>query len=136
MESRTTRHEDGTVDVVQTGPAADSLPPAALESIYWNEVRRATFGVVRYSRGAVRLLGPWPPLLRFGPAVDGARPIVGGLFAKKPHGTIRFSMADGIVVVAVERFAPLLQGPLWVFEAWFHDRVGRRYLSRAAKGSS
>lgn len=131
MDTRTTRYEDGTVDIVQAVVAARWQPPDVLESIYWEELRRATFGLARYSRGAVRLLGLWPPLLRFGPAVDGARPIVGGLFAKKPHGTIRFWAADGHVVVAVERFAPVLRGPFWRFESWFHDLVGRRYLARA-----
>ncbi len=133
METRTTRYEDGTVDIVQTDAAAHSQTPDVLESIYWQELRRATFGLARYSRGAVRLFGLWPALLRFGPAVDGSRPIVGGLFAQKPHGVIRFWSADGHVVVAVERFAPLLRGPFWRFESWFHDLVGRRYLARAAK---
>jgi len=131
METRTTLHADGTVDMVQSASASGSLTPEVLEAIYWQELRRATYGVVRYSRDAVRLFGFWPPLLRFGPAAGGARPIVGGLFAKKPHGSIRFSADDGLALVAVERFAPLLRGPLWRFEGWLHDRVGRRYLARA-----
>jgi hypothetical protein len=66
---------------------------------------------------------------------DGARPIVGGIFARKPHGVIRWWAADGDVVVAVERFAPLLRGPFWRFESWFHELVGRRYLARVGNRS-
>jgi hypothetical protein len=126
------RHPDGTIDVVQSAPARSAPPPDALESIYWSELRRATFGFARFSDDAVRVLGVWPALLRFGPRVDGGRPIVGGIFARKPHGVIRWSAADGKVVVAVERFAPLLRGPLWRIESWLHDVVGRRYVRRAA----
>lgn len=127
------RHDDGTVDVVQTGASSWDAAPAELEEIYWRELRGATLGSVRFARDAVRLLGIWPPLLRFGPAADGARPIVGGLFVRKPHGVIRWAAGDGAVVVAIERFAPLLRGPLWGLESRLHDLVGRRYLARAAR---
>lgn len=131
MQTRTTRHEDGTVDIVQSAPAAGVPTSETLEGIYWGELRAATFGFVRYSRDAVRMLGLWPALLRFGPLAGDARPIVGGIFARRPHGVIRWSAADGTVVVSVERFAPLLRGPFWRFESWLHDVVGRRYLARA-----
>jgi hypothetical protein len=131
VQTRTTRHPDGTVDIVQTAPAAAERPPEVLEAIYWRELRGATFGLVRFSRDAVRVLGLWPTLLRFGPLTDGARPIIGGIFARGAHGGIRWWAADGSVVVAVERFAPLLRGPLWRCESWFHNVVGRRYLVRA-----
>jgi hypothetical protein len=136
VQTRTSRHPDGTVDIVQTGPADAGVTPEALQAIYWHELRRATFGLVRFSRNAVRVLGLWPALLRFGPLTDGARPIVGGIFAREPHGAIRWWTADGTVVVAVERFAPLLRGPFWRCESWFHDLVGRRYLARAGSRSS
>ena len=136
MQTRTTRHADGTVDIVQTGPADAERTPETLQAIYWHELRRSTFGVARFSRNAVRVLGIWPTLLRFGPLTDGARPIVGGIFARKPHGAIRWWTADGTVVVAVERFAPLLHGPFWRCESWFHDLVGRRYLARAGSRGS
>jgi hypothetical protein len=131
-----TRHPDGTVDIVQTGPTDVQHPPEVLQAIYWHELSGATFGVARFSRNAVRVLGLWPALLRFGPLADGARPIVGGVFARKPHGSIRWWAADGNAAVAVERFAPLLRGPLWRLESWLHDLVGRRYLARARSGSS
>lgn len=132
MQTQTTRHDDGTVDIVQTAQATGAPTPDVLQALYWRELRGATFGLVRYSRGAVRILGIWPALLRFGPLTGDTRPIVGGIFARRPHGVIRWWAADGTVVVAVERFAPLLRGPFWRFESWFHDIVGRRYLARAA----
>jgi hypothetical protein len=131
VQSRTIRHEDGTVDIVQSGRADGAPTPETLQGIYWGELRAATHGFVRYSRGAVRIFGLWPALLRFGPLTGDARPIVGGIFARKPHGVIRWFAADGTVVVSVERFAPLLRGPFWRFESWLHDVVGRRYLARA-----
>ena len=132
MQTVTTRHDDGTIDVVQSGPSAVSPTAERLEAVYWTELRRTTLGLVRFSRDAVRVLGLWPALLRFGPMMDGARPIVGGIFARRPHGTIRWVAGGGTVVVAVERFAPLLRGPFWRIESWLHDLVGRRYVSRAA----
>jgi len=131
VQTRTTRNEDGTIDIVQSAPAAGVPTPETLEGIYWGELRAATLGFVRYSRGAVRILGLWPALLRFGPLAGDTRPIVGGLFARRPHGLIRWSATGGTVVVSVERFAPLLRGPFWRFESWLHDIVGRRYLARA-----
>jgi hypothetical protein len=35
--------------------------------------------------------------------------------------------------VIVQGFAPLLGGPFWRFEEWFHDLVGRRFLARVAR---
>jgi hypothetical protein len=133
VDTRLTRHDDGTVDVVQTAPTTRFPPQEELEAIYWRELRGTTLGLARFSRDAIRVLGVWPALLRFGPARDGARPIVGGIFARKPHGVIRWAAGDGQIVVAVERFAPLLRGPLWGLESWLHDIVGRRYIARAAR---
>ena len=132
MDTVTRHHSDGTIDVVQSGPAASTPPVDTLEAVYWSELRRTTFGLARFSAEAVRVLGVWPALLRFGPRVEGRRAIVGGIFARRPHGAIRWSAGDGRVVVAVERFAPLLRGPFWRIESWLHDVVGRRYVRRAA----
>lgn len=132
VQTVTTRHDDGTIDVVQSGPSATAPSVDALEAAYWAELRRTTLGLARFSRDAVRVLGLWPAMLRFGPREDGARPIVGGIFAREPHGVIRWSASDGEVVVAVVRFAPLLRGPLWRIESRLHDAVGRRYVRRAA----
>lgn len=132
METETRHHPDGTIDVVQRAPSTVAASAETLEAIYWSELRRSTLGLARFSRDAVRVFGLWPALLRFGPRTDGARAIVGGVFARKPHGSIRWSAGDGSVVVAVERFAPLLRGPFWRFESWLHDVVGRRYVRRAA----
>jgi hypothetical protein len=136
VQSRTTRHPDGTVDIVQIGPAEAEHPADVLQAIYWRELSRSTLGLARFSGNAVRVLGVWPALLRFGPLADGARPIVGGIFAREPHGSIRWWTADGNAAVAVERFAPLLRGPLWRLESWFHDLVGRRYLAHAGSARS
>ena len=133
METSTTRHEDGTVDVVQRGPASWEPSAEELQRLYWRELARATFGLTRFRRNAVRVVGIWPALLRFGPMRDGARPIVGGIFARRPHGVIRWTATEGEVAVAVEGFAPLLRGPLWRFESWFHGIVGRRFVDAASR---
>jgi hypothetical protein len=132
MSTTTTRHGDGTIDIVQRGPARWKPSPDELQVLYWRAVRGSTLGLVRFSRNALSVLGLWPVLLRFGPTIDGARPIVGGLFARRPHGMIRWTASGDEVVVAVESFEPLLAGPLWRFEAWFHDVVGRRFLALAS----
>lgn len=134
MESRTTRHADGTVDVVQSLEAGSVRPAADLQRLYWQEVRRVTLGLVRFRGDAIRILGLWPTLIRFGPFRDGTRPIVGGLFSRGRQGRIRWAADGTTIVVAVERFAPLLRGPLWEAESWFHGLVGRRFLARAARG--
>jgi hypothetical protein len=133
MDTETTRHSDGTFDIVQRGPAAWQPSADDLQRLYWSEVRRATLGFAGFSRGAVRVFGLWPVVLRFGPMVDGRRPIVGGIAVRKASGAIRWSSEDGVVEVAVEGFAPLVRGPLWRFESWFHDLVGRRFLAAAEK---
>jgi hypothetical protein len=132
MKSETTRRDDGTVDIVQRGPAAVVASPAELEQLYWRALHETTFGIVRFARDAVRIAGVWPVLLRFAPPAQGARPILGGLFARAPLGTIRWSSSSGEVTVAVEGFAPRLRGALWRFESWFHEVVGRRFLALAA----
>ncbi|MBA3844936.1 MAG: hypothetical protein H0X39_20370 [Actinobacteria bacterium] len=134
MNTETTRHPDGTFDIVQSAPSTTTRSPGELQHLYWRALRRATYGLVRFDRDAVRILGLWPALLRFGPMVEGSRPIVGGLFARRPHGAIRWQATGSQVIVAVERFSPLLRGPLWRGESWFHDVVGRRFLTRAVIG--
>jgi hypothetical protein len=133
MGTETTRNPDGTLDIVQRGPASWQPSPEYLERLYWLALRRSTLGVVGFSQDAVRVFGRWPALLRFGAPVDDGRPIVGGIFAREPYGGIRWSADGGEVVVTVERFAPRLRGPFWRFESWLHDLVGRRFLARASR---
>lgn len=133
METVTTRNDDGTYDILQRASVGCELSSEELERLYWTEVRSTTFGVVRYSRGAIRLFGIWPPLIAFGPTVEGRREIVGGLFARDPYGAILWSMQAGEAVVSLEEFAPRLRGLLFQAERWFHDVVGRRFLQRAAR---
>src|SRR4051794_37733115 len=108
MESVSVKREDGTIDTFQRSDVGSGLDPAQLERLYWDEIRRATLGVARFSRGAIRVGGFWPAILRFGPAIDGARAIGGGLFARRPGGTISWSAAPDHTLVAVNGFAPLL----------------------------
>lgn len=133
MTTHTEQHDDGTVDVVQSTEASSHASPEELERLYWAAIRRTTLGLVRYRRDAIRLFGAGPPLIAFGPFADGARPIVGGIFTRSPHGVIRWAAAEGRIVVAVERFAPLLRGPLWRAEGWLHERVGWSFLADAAR---
>jgi hypothetical protein len=133
MESVSVKHDDGTIDTFQRARVGSDLGPAQLERLYWDEIRRGTLGVARFSRSAIRVAGLGPAILRFGPLVDGSRAISGGLFARRPGGTITWEAAHDRTLVSVEGFAPLLAGPLWRVEAWLHDRVGRRFLARVAR---
>ena len=133
MESISAVNESGTLDTLQRAQIEATLDAARLEQLYWEQVRRVTFGLARFSGGAIRLFGGWPVLLRLGPLVDGRRAILGGFIVREPGGSIAWK-ADGVhVAVEVEGFSPLLQGPLLRFEALFHDRVGRRFLARVAR---
>jgi hypothetical protein len=133
MESVSVKHEDGTIDSFQRAHAGSELEPAQLEQLYWDEIRRATWGATRFSRGAIRVAGLWPVILRFGPLVDGRRPIAGGLFARRAGGTIGWEADHERTSVIVQGFAPLLTGPFWRVEATLHDRIGRRFLARVAR---
>ncbi len=133
MNTVTTRNPDGTFDVVQRAPVGCELSNDELQRLYWCEVRATTFGLVRFSRGAIRLFGVWPALIAFGPTVGGRREITGGLFARHPYGAITWSAAEGEAIVALEEFAPRLRGWFFQAERWFHDVVGRRFLQRAAR---
>ena len=129
----TVKQNDGTIDSLQRAPSGSRLDPAQLERLYWEEIRRVTFGATRFTRGAIRVGGLWPALLRFGPLVDGRRAISGGLFARRAGGTIAWHADGEQASVTVEGFAPLLGGALWRLEAWFHDVVGRRFFARVAR---
>ena len=133
MESVSVRREDGTIESLQRAPAGSKLDPARLEWLYWDEIRRVTLGAVRFTRGAIRVGGVWPVLLRFGPLVDGRRTIVGGLFARRAGGTIGWRADGEHTSVTVQGFAPILTGPLWRVEARVHALIGRRFLARVAR---
>ena len=125
-------HASGAVDTCQREPIAAPIDAMRLEVLYWDAVRRVTLGWVCFSGDALRLFGVWPVLLRFGPLVEGRRPILGGLFARRPGGTMAWR-ANGVdVAVDVTGFTPLLRGPLWRIELLLHDLVGRRFLARVA----
>lgn len=129
-------HANGVVDTCQRAPIAATVDVVRLQGLYWDAVRRVTLGLVRFSEDALRLFGVWPVLLRFGPLVEGRRAILGGLFARRPGGTIEWR-ANGVdVAVDVTGFTPLLRGPLWRVESLLHDLVGRRFLGRVAREAS
>jgi hypothetical protein len=133
MNTVTARNEDGTFDVVQRASVGCDLSSEELQRLYWCEVRSTTFGLVRFSHGAIRLFGVWPALIAFGPTIAGRRAIIGGLFARHPYGAIVWSVREGEAIVALEEFAPRLRGGFFQAEQWFHDVVGRRFLRRAAR---
>ncbi|MDW8338391.1 MAG: hypothetical protein RMM28_04540 [Thermoleophilia bacterium] len=128
-----------------------------LAAAYWQEVASFSRGLVRVrDRGCgpeLRLIGLLP-LLRFGvpttsvtdDVVECRCPIRGGLLAAAPGGFLVLSQrgaGPAEVSIAVEDFTArlavggsrglrrrlfdLLQVPL-------HERIGRRYLARAARG--
>ncbi|MDX6409477.1 MAG: hypothetical protein QOE13_2548 [Gaiellaceae bacterium] len=133
MESVSVKHGDGTIDTFQSARIECELQPTQLERLYWDEIRRVTLGATRFSRGAIRVGGLWPVILRFGPLVDGRRSIAGGLFVRRAGGTISWQADGEHASVTVQGFAPLLRGPLWRAQAWFHDLIGRRFLARVAR---
>jgi hypothetical protein len=136
MRSVSVMHANGVVDTCQRAPIAATVDVVRLQGLYWDAVRRVTLGLVRFSEDALRLFGVWPVLLRFGPLVEGRRAILGGLFARRPGGTIEWR-ANGVdVAVDVTGFTPLLRGPLWRVESLLHDLVGRRFLGRVAREAS
>jgi len=133
IESLSVKHDDGTIDSMQRVNVGSELDSTQLERHYWDEIRRATLGAVRFSQGALRVGGFWPVILRFGPPVDGRRAIAGGLFARRAGGTIGWQADREQTAVIVRGFAPLLGGPLWRVEAWLHHLIGRRFLARVAR---
>jgi hypothetical protein len=116
-----------------------------LTDLYWRELRRTTLGLVRTTpRGdelEIRLLGRGPALLRFGrpertidaETVSCTYPIQGGLLARAPAGSLRFTQQGRHVVTvtsAVEGFLPRL-GVLYApVQSRIHVALGRRYFSR------
>jgi hypothetical protein len=123
----------------------DAAGARRLGDLYWRELRRATFGVmqttVRDDELEIRLLGRGPALLRFGrpqrvideESVSCTYPIHGGLLARAPAGSLRFTQQGlGAVSVssAVEGFLPRL-GVLYApVQSRLHVALGRRYFSR------
>jgi hypothetical protein len=126
-----------------------------LGELYWREVQRSTFGVIRARRTEdgldIQLLGAGPALLRFGPPehactswrVQCLYPIRGGLLARAPGGSISFTQsgADAVEVSsAIAGFFPRLaprrqrrrwQGVLYLqVQARVHVALGRRYFAR------
>ena len=118
----------------QRAHVGSKLDPAQLERLYWDEIRRATLGAARFSRGAIRVGGVWPVFLRFGPLVDGRRAIAGGLFARRPGGTIGWQ-ADGRAAPRSRSKVSLRScgARFGALEAWLHDLIGRRFLARVAR---
>lgn len=126
-----------------------------LGELYWREVERSTFGVIRARPSGdglqVRLLGIGPALLRFGQpehevssgSVSCRYPIRGGLLARSPAGSISFSQTGSEIVEvrsAISGFFPRLaarrqrrrwNGLLYPHvQARLHVALGRRYFAR------
>ena len=126
-----------------------------LGELYWLEVERSTFGLIRTRAEPdgleVRLLGIRPALLRFGQpthdvsptSVRCLYPIRGGLLARAPAGSISFTQtgSDAVEVrSAITGFFPRLavrrqwrrwHGVLYPqIQARLHVALGRRYFAR------
>jgi len=127
-----------------------------LGDLYWDQLERSSRGILRVRGDAagtteIRLLGIRPALLRFGPAayevtstsVTCLYPIVGGLLARKPGGSISFTQSgEGSIEVRsqVDDFFPRLatrrirrgwSGVLYPHvQTRLHVALGRRYLER------
>jgi hypothetical protein len=143
------RGPDGAIESDERVRAARPVVPFAeagarrLGDRYWREITRASRGVVRSRRAAagpeLRLLGRGPCLLRFAPAeiahepdrVSCRYPIVGGLLAQRPGGSLELSQtgsAQPELRAAVTGFVPRL-GLRPGFPRWsgaLYDQVQRR----------
>ena len=142
----TTRHR--VVDVSEHGARR-------LGRSYWLEVERAGHGLLRVRERTdgvdLRVRGPGPVLLRFGPAevtfepdrVVCAYPIRGGLLARRPGGVLTLSESRGEPAelrAAVHGFFPRLGirpgRPRWigglydVAQVRAHVAISRRYFAR------
>jgi len=133
-------------------PVVEHNPAGAqrLGEVYWRELRRSTLGLVRTTQQGdeleIRLLGRGPALLRFGrpqrvidaETVTCRYPIRGGLLARAPVGSLRFTQegVDAVAVTsAVEGFLPRL-GVLYApIQSRIHVALGRRYFSRLRRES-
>jgi hypothetical protein len=162
--STQTRSPAGAFESVQRiafpAPVVERTPAGArqLGELYWREVERSTFGVIRARVEAggleVRLLGIGPALLHFGEpehavssdSVSCLYPIRGGLLARAPGGSISFTQTglDAVEVSsAVDGFFPRLatrrqrrgwHGLLYPqIQARLHVALGRRYFARLWK---
>lgn len=162
--STQTRSPSGAFESVQrtafSTPVVERSAAGAnlLGEVYWRELQRFTFGVIRIrhrdDRLDVRLLGFGPALLRFGRpehvvgsgVVRCLYPIRGGLLVRSPGGSISFTQTGSDVVEvssAIAGFFPRLatrrQGRHWngllypQFQARLHVALGRRYFARLAQ---
>ena len=147
---------DGAVESVQRmtfpGPVVERTEVGAgeLGDLYWRALRQSTFGFIRIASGAdgfeLRLVGRGPALLRFSPeqksvsddTVTCRYAILGGLLARAPAGSIRFTQegTDGVAVTsAVEGFLPRL-GVLYApVQSRLHVALSRRYFARLQRGA-
>ena len=107
------------------------LPPEERDRLYWDELRRMTFGAVRLRGNELKLFGV-VTLMRFGDLVGDRRTIEGGLLVGEPGGTIAFEYEQGTLRVAVREFAPSLPRPLYVLQSFVHVRLSKRYFARIA----
>jgi hypothetical protein len=159
--STQTRSPSGAFESVQrtafSTPVVERSAAGAkrLGEVYWREVQRSTFGVIRMRRTAdgldVRLLGAGPALLSFGrpehavssTTVRCLYPIRGGLLVRSPGGSISFTQTGSDVVEvssAIAGFFPRLaarnqghrrNGLLYAqVQARLHVALGRRYFAR------
>jgi hypothetical protein len=159
--STQTRSPTGAFESVQRiafpAPVVERTAAGArrLGELYWREVERSTFGVIRARAGAdgleVRLLGIRPALLHFAQPkhavssglVSCLYPIRGGLLARAPAGSISFTQTGSDVVEvssAIAGFFPRLaarrQWRRWngllysQIQARLHVALARRYFAR------
>jgi hypothetical protein len=134
---------------------ADDAGALRLGRIYWQEVEGFTRGIVRTVETAegmeLRVAGGGPAVLRFGrptlraqgATVSATYPILGGMLARRPGGTISFAQSEEPRVElasAIEGFFPTLAArpgaPAWTGELYrqvqarIHVRISRRYFGR------
>jgi hypothetical protein len=147
-----TRGADGAIEsdecVTLSRPVVPATDAGARElgERYWDEVRRATLGLVRVRASAsgseLRLRPLGASLLRFGPAeleagdegVSCRYPIRGGLLARRAAGALVLSQGnhgDTRLRAAVTGFVPRLGSrPYEQIQRRIHVAISRRFFRR------
>jgi hypothetical protein len=145
------RLADGAVESVQRmtfpAPVVERTEAGArtLGDLYWRELQQWTLGALRTTASAdefeIRLFGRGPALLRFSRGEETVSDdtatcrfaILGGLLARAPVGSIRFTQegSDAVAVTsAVEGFLPRLGVFYAPVQSRLHVALGRRYFTR------
>jgi hypothetical protein len=122
------------VDSIQEAPTPE-FPPAELDRIYWDELRRMMRGTTRLHGNDLKAFGI-AALMHLGPLEGDRRAILGGLLVAEPGGTIGWEREGEATRVAVRGYAPRLPAPLYAIQSRVHVALSRRFFARLSRSSA